>query len=77
MTAPKGASVALVRGDRAAAEAAGEVLAMAGDAEGAHATEDALHRRALREIADGHPFPRSLAATVLQTLGADFPRWCA
>lgn len=50
------------------ADIASEVQAMTanGDEEAAHATTYTLYRRVLREIADGHPYPQSIAATALQ-----------
>lgn len=54
-----------------------EIDGMKGDAEAAHSSEDGLWREVLRNIADGCPYPRSLAMTALQTTDLDFPRWCA
>ena len=75
MTSPAGRRPYLTV--REAADTVREIEAMQGDNESAHAAEDDLIKRALREIADGHPYPRSIAATVLQAADLDYTRWYA
>jgi hypothetical protein len=47
------------------------------DPEVAHSVEDAMLRRALEAIRDGHPDPVALARDVLIVADAEFPRWYA
>jgi len=63
----------------AASERVSEIEAMGnnGDDEAAHSSEDKLYKQALQEISDGHPYPRSLAATVLQATKLTHCRWSA
>ncbi len=59
------------------ADIVSEIQAMSDDDEKAHSVQDALIQRVLREIAAGHPYPMSLAATVAQVYDLDFSRWTA
>ena len=54
-----------------------EVLLASHDPEVAHSKEDELHRRVLREIANGADDPMALAEEALQTLRCGFARWYA
>lgn len=45
------------------------------DPERAHSMEDAMLRRALETIRDGHPDASGLAWDVLIVADAEFPRW--
>jgi hypothetical protein len=47
------------------------------DPEAAHGLQDALVKRVLEAIANGSPYPQSLAMTAMQVYSLDFPRWCA
>lgn len=48
-----------------------------GDYETAHGVADELMEKALRQIAEGHADPETLARDVLIVVSADFPRYCA
>lgn len=47
------------------------------DHEAAHALEDQLHQRVLRDISEGAPKPKILATLVLLTAKIKFNRWYA
>lgn len=61
----------------AATHAVSRIREAAGDAEKAHALEDALYQDVLRAIADGAEKPQELAAAALAAFEINFPRWCA
>jgi hypothetical protein len=55
-----------------------EIRADAGDDEGQHGAEDALHQAVLQAIANGTcEKPREAARLALETREIDFARWCA
>jgi hypothetical protein len=47
------------------------------DEEAWHAREDDLVELVLRQIAEGHPDPGSVAGEAVKTYDLDFSRWCA
>lgn len=53
------------------------IARMAGDDEGAHAAEDALHQEVLQAIAAGAADAPALARAALKTRDIEFSRWCA
>ncbi len=52
-----------------------EIRRVRKDPEVAHDAEDQLHKLVLREIANGHPQPKTIAEVALETTEIDFPRW--
>lgn len=53
------------------------MVALKGDPEVAHETEDDLYRIVLEEVAAGNPEARSMAAEALKTKLIDFARYYA
>ncbi len=53
-------------------------FARLGDAEAAHATEDALRRDFIKWVSEGEATnAQEIARMILSTDDIDFPRWCA
>lgn len=57
------------------AEVVGMLQKNTEDPVAAHALEDSLYLRVLRDIAAGHPAPKTVAATAIQAADIPFARW--
>jgi hypothetical protein len=53
------------------------IAAQAGDAEGAHSSEDMLYSDFVRFVATQEGDLAEVAKEILKTEKIDFPRWCA